>query len=223
MTLPTTRSVLLIADNSLQTSLLKQVLETELKLAVLTLQPSELGKEKLADHNLSLCVIDYSVIDDSMVSQYQKHFAPAHPAMQEVLINCSEENATAQLTIWPNLCGIFYREDDFTMLQQGLNRVLSGEMWFSRKVSQDYIMLLRQHSRPIQSDFGVNLTKREQEILSLLAHGKTNQQMAKLLIVSENTIKTHLHNVFKKIGVDNRVQALIWANERNLSDASIAL
>ncbi|HCH5920402.1 helix-turn-helix transcriptional regulator, partial [Vibrio parahaemolyticus] len=52
--------------------------------------------------------------------------------------------------------------------------------------------------------------------------GASNQQIAEQLFVSENTVKTHLHNIFKKIDVKNRVQALIWAKE-NISDHSIEM
>ncbi|TOO18680.1 helix-turn-helix transcriptional regulator, partial [Vibrio parahaemolyticus] len=55
-----------------------------------------------------------------------------------------------------------------------------------------------------------------------LSMGASNQQIAEQLFVSENTVKTHLHNIFKKIDVKNRVQALIWAKE-NISDHSIEM
>jgi LuxR family transcriptional regulator of csgAB operon len=54
------------------------------------------------------------------------------------------------------------------------------------------------------------LTKREQQIIKLLGDGASNTQIAEELFVSENTVKAHLHNTFKKIKVKNRVQALLW-------------
>ena len=68
--------------------------------------------------------------------------------------------------------------------------------------------------RPI-GDFG--LTKREIEILGLAAQGSSNQQMARHLWVTEQTIKFHLSNIYKKIGVRNRTAASRIAHIHNLA------
>lgn len=54
----------------------------------------------------------------------------------------------------------------------------------------------------------LGLTPRECEILDLLASGQTNQELARALGVSPNTVKTHLANLFAKLGVDRRVKAI---------------
>jgi DNA-binding NarL/FixJ family response regulator len=65
------------------------------------------------------------------------------------------------------------------------------------------------------SDFG--LTKREIEILALVAEGRSNQQMARHLWVTEQTIKFHLSNIYKKVGVRNRTAASRFAHMHNLA------
>jgi DNA-binding NarL/FixJ family response regulator len=55
------------------------------------------------------------------------------------------------------------------------------------------------------------LTPREQEVLRLLATGRSNRQIAALLFVAESTVKTHLQNITAKLGVSDRVQAAVWA------------
>lgn len=61
------------------------------------------------------------------------------------------------------------------------------------------------------------LTKREIEILGLAAQGRSNQQMARHLWVTEQTIKFHLSNIYKKIGVRNRTAASRFAHMHNLA------
>ncbi len=55
------------------------------------------------------------------------------------------------------------------------------------------------------------LTSREKEILKMVSKGNSNAQIAEKLFIREITVKTHLNNIYRKIGVDNRVQATILA------------
>jgi len=54
----------------------------------------------------------------------------------------------------------------------------------------------------------VSLTNREMEILTLIALGLTNKKIAKQLVISENTLRTHVRNLYRKLGVHNRTQAM---------------
>lgn len=60
------------------------------------------------------------------------------------------------------------------------------------------------------------LTTREQEVLRLLASGGTNKEIAKALLISENTVKTHLSNIFLKLQVTRRLQAVLCALRQGL-------
>lgn len=60
------------------------------------------------------------------------------------------------------------------------------------------------------------LTRRELEILRLVAEGRPNREVAKILWVTDQTIKFHLANTYKKLGVRNRVEASHWATARGL-------
>ena len=57
------------------------------------------------------------------------------------------------------------------------------------------------------------LTEREREIVSLLASGKTYKQVARALQLSQSTIRNHLHNVYQKLDVVDRAQAVIVSRE----------
>jgi LuxR family maltose regulon positive regulatory protein len=60
------------------------------------------------------------------------------------------------------------------------------------------------------------LTEREKDVLHLLALGLTNREMAEKMVVSEGTIKTHIHHLIGKLGVQSRTQALVRAKELKL-------
>jgi DNA-binding NarL/FixJ family response regulator len=62
-----------------------------------------------------------------------------------------------------------------------------------------------------------DLTEREQEVLSLIADGMNNRQIAERMVISEKTVKTHVSNILSKLGVEDRTQAAIWALKHGLS------
>jgi DNA-binding NarL/FixJ family response regulator len=64
------------------------------------------------------------------------------------------------------------------------------------------------------------LSPREREVLVLVASGKPNKQVARRLGISEKTVKSHLTNIFQRIGVEDRTQAALWAERRGLLKGS---
>ena len=65
-------------------------------------------------------------------------------------------------------------------------------------------------------DLEVSLTPREHEVLSHIAHGMTNKQIGLQLHISAETVKEHVQNLLRKIGVSDRTQAAVWAARRGL-------
>lgn len=65
------------------------------------------------------------------------------------------------------------------------------------------------------------LSEREQEVLRLIAEGQSNQQIAQTLVVAESTIKTHLNNIYAKLNVNSRLQALTKAYTYGLLKTTI--
>jgi len=74
-------------------------------------------------------------------------------------------------------------------------------------------------SRPLPD----RLTAREAEVLALIATGRTNSQIAKVLVVSPSTVKTHINNIFAKTGISDRAHAVRYAYEHGLADPGSTL
>ena len=80
-------------------------------------------------------------------------------------------------------------------------------------------MTKRPHRRQrlIRTEGGAErLSRRETDVLRLLAAGRTNQEIARALVIAENTVKMHLKHLYSKLNVHNRVQATILALQLHL-------
>jgi two-component system, NarL family, response regulator LiaR len=86
-------------------------------------------------------------------------------------------------------------------------------LWFGKK-NQKNEAIIEEHIEVNVAEFGIS--KREYEVLLLLAKGFSNQEIADKLFVSINTIKSHTSNLFEKLEVKNRTQVLIIAKQKGL-------
>jgi len=127
-----------------------------------------------------------------------------------LIINSAQKYELYEMAKWPALYGVFRHDDDESRLIEGVKAVLHGEQTAELSVMHP-AMYATVHTSS-DSD-NIPLTERECEILNELRHGATNMDIARALFISENTVRTHLYNVFRKLSVKNRTQAVSWANE----------
>jgi LuxR family transcriptional regulator of csgAB operon len=127
------------------------------------------------------------------------------------LFNVDPENTLLQEeAIYRGFRGTFSEEESLDAMTKGLFAISNGELWFSRRTLSEYLSKTRNY--PIYAKKKNSfLTSREQEILILIGSGRKNSQIAEKLHVSPHTVKTHIYNIYKKINVDNRIQAALWA------------
>lgn len=128
------------------------------------------------------------------------------------LYNTESSSLHESLLEWPCVRGFFYRGMAQSQMVNGLKLLLKGDFWVPRRLLHAY---LERNRRPPRHTIKAPelLTRREREILSLLEDGATNAAMARAMSVSEHTIKTHLYNIYKKIDVANRVEAINWSRQ----------
>jgi DNA-binding NarL/FixJ family response regulator len=103
-------------------------------------------------------------------------------------------------------------------LKKALTSIKKGETWASRKLlsiaipsGPDYI----KNYLPGKT-LSFSLSEREKDILKTMVLGLKNRDIADKLFISENTVKTHISNIFKKFGVNNRAQAILFAMENKV-------
>ncbi|MGF1909966.1 LuxR C-terminal-related transcriptional regulator [Vibrio kasasachensis] len=214
MTTDPNYKITLLSDVSMQSKLFKDSLERGIELDVHLTSLEDLARVVDSEDSIlgDYVLIDYNYFDDKNFELYNQVRLASNIGAKEIVINCPKDVVSSQLFKWRNLVGVFYVDDEIDLLLKGMKKIMQDEMWLSRKVAQDYIEHFRCSNTVTTSQAYANLTKREKEIMRLLGHGASNLQIADELFVSENTVKTHLHNIFKKINAKNRLQALLWAN-----------
>lgn len=85
----------------------------------------------------------------------------------------------------------------------------------------DRLRALRQAARPSASSSDLELlTEREREVLGLICEGRSDAEMSQMLRLSPNTVRNHIASLFRKIGVNRRSAAIIWARERAITGRS---
>ena len=89
----------------------------------------------------------------------------------------------------------------------------------TRRVIARFTATQPQHAAQVSVDV---LTEREQTTLLCLARGLTNAEIAAELFVSPETVKTHVSNILSKLGLRDRISAVIWAYEHGLVSPSSA-
>ncbi|MDD3149544.1 MAG: response regulator transcription factor [Candidatus Gastranaerophilales bacterium] len=112
-----------------------------------------------------------------------------------------------------------FEEKIVSMLKSGADDFIISSIednLFLAKISVILRRNIKEKALMIKNKENNILTTREKEILLLIAQGKSNKMVAENLFLSELTVKTHLKNIFKKLAVSNRTQAILYAINRGL-------
>ncbi|MEU4093068.1 response regulator transcription factor [Streptomyces sp. NPDC026673] len=119
---------------------------------------------------------------------------------------------TERRTVVPALragaAGYVYKDVDPDALAGAIRSVHAGHVLLQAEVAD--ALLSQEDSAPGQGRGGT-LTDREREVLSLIAEGRSNREIARALVLSEKTVKTHVSNILMKLDLSDRTQAALWA------------
>lgn len=116
-----------------------------------------------------------------------------------------------KLALSNNIQGLFYKNDPLHIIPKGIFAILRGDLWYSRKTLTKCILENNSSHNHFNHAAAINLTLREKEILILMASGFSNKGIAGELCISGHTVKTHVYNIYRKLNVDSRFQAALWA------------
>lgn len=201
----------LLGQKNIQNSLLVGFLQQRLPFECEILDSSQDTALESLPENAVLCFDGASLRSERcahLLEQVQRQTIPSLVVAYNLEDGCPHE----QLIQWPEVMGFFYKGASQAHMSKGIMTVMNGEVWFTRRLLNEF--MARHRKAPAKTPAAVRkLTKREKQILQLSAGGAKNADIAVVLNVSTHTVKTHMYNLFKKINVSNRIQAINWAKE----------
>jgi two-component system, NarL family, nitrate/nitrite response regulator NarL len=140
------------------------------------------------------------------------------PYIKIVMLTISEDEQDLFEAVRAGAQGYLLKKIEPQALFETLRGVVRGEASISRlmaaKLLGEFSRQSKQSASPANRQ--AELTSREEEVLGLVARGKSNKEIAAALSIAENTVKNHLKNILEKLHLENRVQAATFALREGL-------
>lgn len=135
----------------------------------------------------------------------------AAPDVEVIMMTERLDDAKALRAIEAGATGYVLKDIPISNLIGALRSVCNGRAFFHPEVARKLMVRLAQLSREHRGRMRLEaegLTSRELDVLMELAKGLTDREIAAKFVVAEGTVKTHIHNILRKLGVRNRTQAV---------------
>lgn len=142
------------------------------------------------------------------------HLKKKFPMVRIMLISLQAGSELSSRLIESGIDSYLLKSCSKTDLFGALNNMVNGKNFFCSEIIKSILSSNGNSNKVLE----VDLTQRETEILSLLVAGNTNIQIAKELMLSENTVKTHRKNILSKFGVNNLIGMIRYACRARLLD-----
>jgi DNA-binding NarL/FixJ family response regulator len=201
--------LLLVTNPNPQSRIFTEYVGEKLGLKVMIVAPSKVSD--IYDVAPQMVLLDTDHLDEVGLQQWQDRVDESQ-SMILAAFNCRGEEHAADMLDSLRLRGVFYRHDSPDMICKGIGALSKGELWMSRALMTRLIKFYR-HRQLNNYRPAYGLTQRELEIIGLLGSGASNTTIAHRLFISEHTVRSHTQNIFRKIKVRNRIQAMNWARQ----------
>ena len=142
------------------------------------------------------------------------------PEAAVIMLTVSEEGEDLAAALQAGARGYLIKNIDADYLVRAIERAAAGESVLAESMAAKLVAQLqkqREPKAPAPPSELDKLTPREREILACLARGESNKLIARVLDLAESTVKIHVQNILKKLGLSSRVQAAVFAVEQGLN------
>jgi NarL family two-component system response regulator LiaR len=201
--------IVIADDHVLVRQGIRAFLETHPDLAIVGEADDAAGAAALcARHQPEVALLDLVMPGGGIEATRAIH--EASPATRVVLLTSFEDARQIVAAVQAGALSCLLKDVDADALADTLRKAARGEAVLHARVAARIMEALRRGSEP-GSEVLESLSQREREVLTLMAEGLSNLQIAERLGIGEKTVKTHVSNVLGKLDVSDRTQAAVYA------------
>jgi DNA-binding NarL/FixJ family response regulator len=209
--------VVLVDDHDVFRSGLRHLLENEDFEVV-----GEAGDGREALRTVAEVLPDVVLMDIHMPGiggvEATERLTAAAPLVRVVILSISADEPDVTDAIMAGACGYLLKDSRVETLAEGIRAAAAGESLISPSVAAQLLARFREQGASAACPEGIerDLTRRELEVLRLVAQGKDNATIAGVLFLSPKTVKNHISSILRKLQMENRIQAAIYAVQSGL-------
>ncbi len=210
-------NIIIADDHSMVREGIKQILELDGDIVV----NGEAGDGRQCIELLDKVSTDVLLLDINMPNmnglKVLQHLREKKKDMKVLILTIHNEVEYLVRAVEIGVDGYVLKDSDSSVLKKAIFCLYRGETFIQPELTPMLKERMAERNA-LSSSFDDSLTRREIEVLKLLAEGLFNKEIAYTLDISEKTVKNHVSNIFKKINVSDRTQAAVYAIKNNFVD-----
>lgn len=210
-------TVMIADDHVLLREGLKQILELEDDIEVVAQAgDGEEAIEKAQEYDIDVILLDINMPKTNGIETLRR-LKDLGIRSKIIILTIHEDREYLFETMKIGANGYVLKDSDADGLIKAIKDVNDGKTYIQPSIASILVEELNDKDKKDSNYEKIeSLTKREYEVLILVAEGLNNKEIANKLFISEKTVKNHVSNIFKKIKVNDRIQAAIFAFKNNI-------
>lgn len=205
--------VLLVDDHKIFTEGVASLLQNESDFEVVgECQNAPQVKAILKEKAIDVVLLDINLGEDSGLNVC-KHIVEKHPTVKVLAMSMYNDESFITKMMKNGASGYILKNTGGEELLKALRTVHKGENYQSKEVTDIIMLSLSRQKTPEKNLYDLRFTRREKEVLELVAKGKTTKEIAEELFISIKTVETHRSNLLSKFEVKNMISLLKLAME----------
>ncbi len=134
-----------------------------------------------------------------------------------IVLTASEDKDEYIQAMKHGSAGIVLKQTATELLIRSIRKVYEGEIWLDARTTAAIMSQFGDPSEPGPRERKKSaISKREREVIACVAQGFKNKEIGEKLFIREQTVKNHIHNIFDKLGVSDRLELALYAIHRNI-------
>jgi two-component system, NarL family, nitrate/nitrite response regulator NarL len=211
--------ILIVDDHVLVRTGLRMLIENEPEMKVVGQAANRVEALAIANSERpNLILLDIDLGDENgldFLSELSKTAPDARILVLTGLRDIDSHRRAARL----GAAGLVLKEHAADVLLKAIKKVHAGEIWFDRSLMGGLLREMSSGPHKVDAEAAKisTLTPREREVVTLIAEGLKNRDLAARLFISETTVTHHLSSIYAKLGVSDRLELVIYAFANNLA------